>query len=55
MRETQNALAAFGESVREAAEKLSAFGDLTTSDVFSENSRGVVQQLWLVESHKGIA
>jgi starvation-inducible DNA-binding protein len=47
-----SALADFGESVRNSADKAAEFGDTTTADVFTEVSRGVDQQLWLVESHK---
>ena len=46
------ALATFGESLRNAIEETAAFGDADTSDVFTEISRGVDQQLWLVESHR---
>ncbi len=49
-----SALAGFGQSVREAADKAQGYGDATTSDIFTELSRGVDQQLWLVESHRGI-
>ncbi len=46
------ALATFGESVRNAIDETASFGDADTSDVFTEISRGVDQQLWLVESHR---
>jgi starvation-inducible DNA-binding protein len=46
------ALATFGESLRSAIDETAAFGDADTSDVFTEISRGVDQQLWLVESHR---
>jgi len=46
------ALATFGESLRNAIDETAAFGDADTSDVFTEISRGVDQQLWLVESHR---
>ena len=46
------ALAAFGDSVRNAIDETAAFGDADTSDVFTEVSRGIDQQLWLVESHR---
>ena len=46
------ALSAFGESVRNAIDETASFGDADTSDVFTEISRGVDQQLWLVESHR---
>ena len=45
------ALAAFGESVREAVGLATAFGDVDTADLFTEISRGVDHQLWFVESH----
>jgi len=44
-------LAAFGQSVREASDLAADFGDVSTADLFTEISRGVDQQLWLVESH----
>jgi starvation-inducible DNA-binding protein len=45
------ALAGFGESVREAIDHATKYGDATTADLFTEISRGVDQQLWFVESH----
>jgi starvation-inducible DNA-binding protein len=45
------ALAAFGQSVREASDLAADFGDVSTADLFTEVSRGIDQQLWLVESH----
>jgi len=45
------ALAAFGQSVREASDLAADFGDMTTADLFTEISRSTDQQLWLVESH----
>jgi starvation-inducible DNA-binding protein len=45
------ALAAFGESAREAIDHAARFGDADTADLFTEVSRKVDQQLWLVESH----
>jgi starvation-inducible DNA-binding protein len=45
------ALAAFGQSVRQAIDEAAAFGDTDTSDVFAEVSRGIDYHLWLVESH----
>jgi starvation-inducible DNA-binding protein len=44
-------LAAFGQSAREAIDQATANGDADTADLFTEISRGVDQQLWLVESH----
>lgn len=46
------ALAAFGQSVREAAGLSTTQGDTTTADLFTEISRGIDQQLWFVESHR---
>ncbi len=45
------ALAAFGQSVREATATMTAFGDADTADMFTQVSRGIDQQLWFVESH----
>ncbi len=45
------ALAAFGQSAREATTTSAAFGDADTADLFTEISRGIDQQLWFVESH----
>ncbi len=44
-------LAAFGQSVRLAIDEAVGFGDADTADLFTEISRNVDQQLWLVESH----
>jgi starvation-inducible DNA-binding protein len=44
-------LAAFGQSAREAIDLAATFGDADTADLFTEISRGIDQQLWLVESH----
>jgi starvation-inducible DNA-binding protein len=44
-------LAAFGQSAREAIGQSAAIGDADTADLFTEISRGVDHQLWLVESH----
>ncbi len=46
------ALAAFGQSIREAAVMSTTQGDVTTADLFTEISRGIDQQLWFVESHR---
>ncbi len=47
------ALAVFGEGVRKAIEEAAGFGDADTADLFTEVSRGVDYELWLVESHLG--
>jgi starvation-inducible DNA-binding protein len=44
-------LAAFGQSVREAVDSTTKFGDVDTADLLTEISRGIDQQLWFVESH----
>jgi starvation-inducible DNA-binding protein len=46
------ALASFGESVRNAIDESASFDDIDTSDLFTEVSRGIDYQLWLVESHR---
>jgi starvation-inducible DNA-binding protein len=48
------ALASFGESVRNAIDESDQFGDIDTSDLFTEVSRGIDYQLWLVESHRQV-
>jgi starvation-inducible DNA-binding protein len=45
------ALAAFGQSARQAVGDAAAYGDVDTADLLTEVSRGIDQQLWLVESH----
>jgi starvation-inducible DNA-binding protein len=45
------ALAAFGQSAREASAEVAASGDADTADLFTQISRGTDAQLWLVESH----
>jgi starvation-inducible DNA-binding protein len=45
------ALAAFGQAARQAIDESAGYGDADTSDVFTEVSRGIDYQLWLVESH----
>lgn len=44
-------LAAFGQSVRDAAGETTGFGDLDTADLLTEISRGIDRQIWFVESH----
>ncbi|MCW0182728.1 MAG: DNA starvation/stationary phase protection protein Dps [Zavarzinia sp.] len=45
------ALAAFGQSAREAIDLAAAAGDAVTADLFTQIASGVDQQLWFVESH----
>jgi starvation-inducible DNA-binding protein len=45
------ALAAFGQSARDAIKLATDFGDVDTADMFTEISRGIDKQLWFVESH----
>jgi starvation-inducible DNA-binding protein len=47
-----SALASFGETARNAIDESDSFGDIDTSDLFTEVSRGIDYQLWLVESHR---
>jgi starvation-inducible DNA-binding protein len=44
-------LAAFGQSAPEASDLAAGFGDANTADLFTHISRGLDQQIWLVESH----
>lgn len=48
------ALAAFGQSAREAIGLATSYADVDTADLFTEVSRGVDQQLWLVELHRNL-
>ena len=45
------ALAAFGQSVNAAIGQAASFGDANTADLMTTVSRGIDQQLWLVEAH----
>ncbi|MCI3207765.1 MULTISPECIES: DNA starvation/stationary phase protection protein Dps [Pandoraea] len=45
------ALAAYGEIIRGLIDASAEIGDATTSDVFTEISRGVDDHLWKVEAH----
>ncbi len=45
------ALAAFGQSARDAIGHAASIGDVTTADLLTEISRGIDQQIWFVESH----
>ena len=46
------ALVAFGRSIREASAQSTTRGDATTAELFTEIVRGIVLQLWFVESHR---
>ena len=46
-----SALAAFGKAARKAINDADALGDVDTSDLFTEISRGVDKWLWFVEAH----
>ena len=46
-----SALAAFGQSTREAIDTSDDNKDMVTADLFTEISRGIEKQLWFVESH----
>jgi starvation-inducible DNA-binding protein len=46
-----SALAAFGKVARKAIDESNDFGDLDTSDLFTEVSRGIDKWLWFVEAH----
>ena len=45
------ALAAFGKLAREAINESDELGDVDTSDLFTEVSRGIDKWLWFVEAH----
>ena len=45
------ALASFGENVRNAIDQADELGDKDTADIFTEISRGVDKYLWFVEAH----
>jgi len=44
-------LAIFGKHVREAIAQSADLGDQSTSDLYTEVSRGVDKQLWFLEAH----
>jgi len=46
-----SALAAFGQSTRDAIDTSDDNEDKVTADLFTEISRGIEKQLWFVESH----
>jgi starvation-inducible DNA-binding protein len=45
------ALAAFGQSAREAARQVEQNGDADTADMFTQISRGIDRELWFIEAH----
>ncbi len=45
------ALAAFGQSTRNAIDLCAKLGDAGTADLFTQLTRDIDQQLWFVESH----
>jgi starvation-inducible DNA-binding protein len=45
------ALAAFGQSTREAIDTTDDLDDKATADLFTEITRGIDQNIWFVESH----
>ena len=45
------ALAYFGETARKAIDQTEEIGDKGTADIFTEISRGLDKDLWLVEAH----
>ena len=47
-----SALAAFGQSMRDAIAQATGYADADTTDLFTEVSRGIDHQLWFVESHR---
>ena len=48
------ALAAFGQSSREAIDSTDKHGDKATADLFTEIVRGIDQNLWFIESHSPV-
>ena len=44
-------LATFGKSTRTAIDRAAQIGDADTADLFTEISRAIDKQLWLVEAH----
>lgn len=46
-----SALAAFGKAARKAIDEADQLGDVDTSDLFTEVSRGIDKWLWFVEAH----
>ncbi len=48
------ALAAFGDGIRTSIADAARWGDVATADLFTEMSRGIDAQLWLIESHRSL-
>ena len=46
-----SALADFGAKARDAIEECAELGDATSADLFTEITRSIDKQLWLVEAH----
>ncbi len=44
-------LAYFGQAIRKAIDRADEIGDKDTADLFTEISRGLDKDLWLVEAH----
>jgi starvation-inducible DNA-binding protein len=53
LRALSNVVADFGAKVRAAIDATADWGDATTSDVFTQISREVDKDLWLLEAHLG--
>jgi len=45
------ALSTFGHEARNSIDQADELGDADTSDLFTENSRGIDKWLWFVEAH----
>ena len=44
--------AAYGSATRDAINKLAEYGDAVSADVFTEISRTIDKQLWMLEAHR---
>jgi starvation-inducible DNA-binding protein len=44
-------MAVFGKLIRQAIDQADEWGDMNTSDLFTEISRGLDKHLWFVEAH----
>ena len=49
------ALSTFGHDARNTIDEASGLGDLDTSDIFTEISRGIDKWVWFVEAHSQAA